>query len=185
MFVTVFNRLPLLVYVIKLILSFCLSYWPSYLNGVSGVGSLFSLPFLTVTYTCFSSPLFVALLFMFPFPCVGSMRDKSLRFVWNHLLYLLNATDLTLLNTLPGKHRTYRAPGNSTCEHRHILTETREKKKSSREVTRARTKCGYTKHRRRRWDSWIKGRAHYRSHKSSPLTLLALTARLRPTADYS
>lgn len=38
--------------------------------------------------------------FCFSFFCVGSMRDKYLKFVRNHLLYLLNATDLTLLNTL-------------------------------------------------------------------------------------
>lgn len=118
LFATVFNCLSSLVYVLKLILSFFsfLSYSQSYLNGVSEVGSLFPLSSLTVTYILYSSPLCVALLFMFPFPCVGSRRDKSLRFARNHLLYLLNAADLTLLNSLLA--RTEHTGLQATCEHR-------------------------------------------------------------------
>lgn len=47
----------------------------------------------------------------------------------------------------PGKNRTYRAPGNAACEHRHILNGSGEKR-SSGEVTGARTKCGCAEHQR-------------------------------------
>lgn len=68
-----------------------------------GLGSV--LPFLLLA-VAFSSLLFFAsfvpLLFifeMFLFLWMGCMRDKPLRFVRRTLLYLLNATALTLLNT--------------------------------------------------------------------------------------
>lgn len=86
--------------------------------GVCGVGSLSPFSLLT---------LFVPLFFKsqpFLFPCVGSMRDKTLRFVRKSLLYVLNATDLTLLNTLRARNRTYGALGNATCEHRRTHTQT-------------------------------------------------------------
>lgn len=63
------------------------------------------------------------------------MRDKSLRFVKTYLLYLLNATELTLLNTLLARtgHRELQAtPHVNTCEHGHILNETREKRAPER-----------------------------------------------------
>lgn len=82
------------------------------------------------------------------FPCVGFMRDKSSGFVRNYLLYLLNATDLTLLNTLLARTGHTRPPGNYMWTHVSADTFSLKlgSKRSSREVTGARTKCGCTEH---------------------------------------
>lgn len=104
LFVTLCNCLPFLVLLSnRSFLPVFHSYSLSYLNRVSGLGSLlpFSLLAAALSILLFFAS-FVPLLFMFEmflFPCMGSMRDKSLRFVRKPLLYLLNATDLTLLNT--------------------------------------------------------------------------------------
>lgn len=192
--VTVFYCLHFLVYVMKLSHSCCPSFmlsfflihhhiWMSFASGVT--------PSFFILHCHMHSVFFASLCSSSLYISSHRLYEKQVFKVWKELFvvlwYLLNATGLTLSNNLmarTGHTQLQATPHVNTCEPKHILTETRVKS-CSREVTRARTKCGCTEHQRWKWLSWIKEQAYYRSHEISPLTLLALTAQLQPTADYS